>query len=278
MRPSFVLGLAAASLLVASPPVQAQDAESESAAWELSGIRSAFCIQLLLAPTSALLGDLPGGYHPLPASAAGDLHISLRSVIESQTEFAAWSPSRLCFTMVDTVRTRDFSLTDKSGRRPQLFAVWTVLAAGPSGAAQDVSLGLFANNGRLIRSARLAGQEVKEARVAVGKVPVEDENGVPSADDRLELKLGGSTVTWDGRLAADSVAVTEPVRSAWAGNSVKASVVNSSVTLVPTYAHAMTGSLKVDGSSELAKALRASPTRFAGPSYRGGTGTVSLGH
>jgi hypothetical protein len=38
----------------------------------------------------------------------------------------------------------------------------------------------------------------------------------------------------------------------------------------------MVGSLKVDGKDDFAKALKGSPTRFAGPAYRGGGGVVAL--
>jgi hypothetical protein len=273
MRSTVILSLAAA---LAAAPLQAQDSGSDATTWELGGVRSAFCLQLLLDPASELMHDLPAGWHAMPASAAAGLHVSLRSVIEDQTEFAAWSPSRLCFATVDTIRTKDFSLADRSGRHPQLFGFWTVLAAGPSGTPQDVALDLFANSDRLIRSARLAGQELHEARLTVGKVPAEDENGVPSSDDRFQVKLGGTVVTWDGRLAGDSAAVAEPVDNTWAVTGMRGGVVTGSLTLSPRRSQPMAGSLKVDGKNELAKALRASPTRFAGPAYRGGAGKVSF--
>jgi hypothetical protein len=276
MRPTVILGLATA-LATAALPLRAQDAQSEATTWELGGLRSAFCVQLMLDPASELLSDLPSGYHAVPASAAPNLHVSLRSVIDGQAEFAAWSPSRLCFTTVDAVRTKDFSLTDKSGRRPQLFALWTVLAAGPSGTPQDVAIELFANSDRLIRSARQAGQEVREARLTIGKVPAEDENGVPSTDDRFQVKLGGTVVTWDGHLAGDSAAVAEPVENRWVTAGARGSAATGSLTLTPGQSQAMAGSLKVDGKSDFAKALRASPTRFAGPAYRGGGGRVTFG-
>jgi hypothetical protein len=273
MRPTTLLSLLVA---LAAAPLQAQDHESDATTWELDGLRSAFCVQLLLDPASELLHDLPAGWRAVPASADSSLHVSLRGVIEGQTEYAAWSPSRLCFTTVDTIRTKEFSLADKSGRRPQLFGYWTVLAAGPSGTPQDVALDLFANSDRLIRSARLAGQELHEARLTVSKVPAEDENGVPSSDDRFQVKLRGTVVTWDGRLAGDSSAVAKPIENTWSVAGMRGGVVTGSLTLAPARSQPMAGSLKVDGKNELAKALRASPTRFAGPSFGGGTGKVSF--
>jgi len=269
MRPSFLVGIAAAAL--AAGPVKAQEAEPVT--WQLGGLRSSFCIQVLLDPASEALGDLPKGYQPVRAASAPDLHLSLRSVIEAQPEFAGWAPSRLCFTAVDTIRTRDFTLADRGGKHPQLLAVWTVAAAEPSGAPQDVVLDLFASSDRLARSARLAGQTVHEARLSIGKVPAENSEGVRSSDERFQVKLRKTTITWDGRLAGESAPVQSPLRAAWTVSGERGTA-SGAMELSPAYSQAMAGSLKVDGKDAFAKALRASPTRFAGPSYRGGGGKV----
>lgn len=65
MRPSFILGLAAATL-VAATPLRGQEAEAEASTWELSGLRAAFCMQLLLDPASELMQQLPTGITPFP--------------------------------------------------------------------------------------------------------------------------------------------------------------------------------------------------------------------
>jgi hypothetical protein len=39
----------------------------------------------------------------------------------------------------------------------------------------------------------------------------------------------------------------------------------------------MVGSLKVEGKDDLAKLLKASPIRFVGPVYQGGTGSLHFG-
>lgn len=216
MRRTVVLFLAAAALTAATGTLSAQGPVPDEKAWVLKGLRTAFCIQFLMDSASDALEDLPPGYRPVPASEAADLHLALRGVVQEQPEFAAWSPSRLCFEAVDTVQTAEFTLADRSGRHPQLFATWTVLAAAPGGPAGDVALRLFANSDRLIRSARLAGQKVREARVAVGLVPSEDEDGVPSADERFQVKVGGTTVTWDGPQSRERAVVREPWAITWA--------------------------------------------------------------
>lgn len=277
MRPFLLLGLAVAARIASPAPLAAQAGDSEVPGWRMAGLRSGFCVQLLLDPASELLHDLPPGYTPVEASKTGDLHRSLRDVVVDQPEFASWSPSRLCFQAVDTIRTSEFTLGDRSGRHPQLFAIWTVTATGPDGAAHDVALQIFANSQRLVRSGRLAGQPVQQAQLKVGKVPEEDANGVPSSDDRFEVKLGKATLTWDGRLAGDSVAVRAPLETAWTAMAVRGAVVKGRLTLSPSVSRAMVGSLKVDGKDGFAKALRSSPTRFAGPAYQGGGGTISFG-
>jgi hypothetical protein len=276
MRPLLVLGLAVAIQIASSTPLAAQTGDTEAHRWRLGGLRSGFCVQLLLDPASEVLRELPAGYKPVPASQARDLHRSLRDVVKDQTEFASWTPSRLCFHAVDTIRTSEFTLGDRSGRHPQLLAIWTATATGPDGAAHDVALDLFANSQRLIRSARLSGQPVQEARLRVGKVPEEDENGVPSSDDRFEVKLGKTTITWDGRLAGDSAVVRVPLETAWTATGARGALVKGRLTLSPTASRAMVGSLKVDGKDRFAKALKSSPTRFAGPAFHGGEGMVSF--
>lgn len=178
---------------------------------------------------------------------------------------------------MDTVQTDDYILGDKSGRKSQLFALWTVSAAeATSGKKRDVALLLLANSGRLVRSGRLAGQTIREVEARLGKVPEVDENGVPSSDDRFQVKVGKTLVTWDGHQAADSGQASGSVEIAWASTGGGPGKGYGRLTLTPQWASPMVGSLKVEGKDDLAKALKGSPVRFVGPLYRGGGGEVRL--
>jgi hypothetical protein len=263
----------AAVMLAGGSRLAAQDADTD---WQLAGLRSAFCVQLLVDPASDVVKDLPAGFRPAPASESKDLHVSLRSVIEGQQEFGSWSPSHLCFHAVDTVRTSTYTLKGGNASRPQLFGYWTMAAIGPTGEPTDVTLELFASSNRLVRSARLAGQTMREARLEVGKVPEKDENGVPSPEDRFEVRLGKALVTWDGHLAGDTLRVKEAVTTTWVNSGPKGAVAEGRLSLMPAFSRSMVGSLKVEGKDDLAKALKASPTRFAGPAYWGGAGKVQF--
>jgi len=269
MRPSLILGLAAMALLV---PVATSAQEADSA-WQLAGLRTGFCIQFLLDP--ALVRDLPSGFRIAAASEARDLHPSLRDVITSQTEFASWAPSRLCFHALDTIRGPDFTVKGKRDR-PQLFATWTVEAATPAGGIHDAVLSLITSSGRVARAADELGQEMRDGRLHIGKVPTVDEDGVPSSDDRFEVKIGSTLITWDGRLARDTVRVLQAVTMEWSNPWAKGGEAVGRITLRPLHARAMVGALKVEGKDVVAKALRASPTRFAGPAYEGGEGMLRL--
>jgi hypothetical protein len=274
MRSTVFLALAAAALVAVTGKLSAQSLEPNDTTWRLGGLRTAFCVQFLMDPDSDALKELPAGYHPVSASDATDLHVALRGVVEGQPEFAAWSPARLCFAAADTVQTSEFTLADRKRRRVQMFGSWTVLAAEPGGPAGDVALKLFTSSDRLIGSARKAGHLVREARVAVGLVPTEDENGVPSSDKRFQVKVGKALITWDGPAARQSASVREPWRLSWTATGDRRRMVSGEVLLSPVSSRPMVGALKVEGKDAFAKALRASPTRFAGPAYQGGEGSI----
>lgn len=271
-------GLAAALALAAiHGPLLAQKNDDENAVWRLGGLRNGFCVLLLVDPKSAS-GNLPPGLRLVPAGEAEDLHPALRTEIQSQPDLASWSPSHLCFYAVDTIQTADYVLGDKSGRKPQLFALWTVSAAeSPSGERRDLALMVLSSNGKLIRSGRLAGHEIREIEAKVGKVPEVDEDGVASTDDRFQMKVGKTLLTWDGHQASDSAKASGSVEISWAAAESKPGQGRGSLTLTPQWASPMVGALKVEGKDELALALKSSPVRFVGPLYRGGGGEVRFG-
>ena len=270
MRRANLLGLAVVLPLVSGAPLRAQETDPD---WHLEGIRTAFCIQLLLDPASDAVRSLPSSIHPLRAAQAKDLHPSLRDVVSNQSEYASWAPSRLCFHAVDTIRGQDFASPGKRDR-PQLFGYWTVATEALGGQTRDFLLDLYTTSGRLSRAAGRLGQPTRESRLRVGKVPAENDDGVPSSDDRFEVKVGKTLITWDGGLADDTVHLKDPLTVQWAYGRTGSAV--GGMTLSPESARLMVGAIKVEGKDDFAKALKASPTRFAGPAYQGGTGVIRM--
>ena len=178
---------------------------------------------------------------------------------------------------MDTIQTDDYILADKKGRKSQLIALWTVSATErASGKKRDAALLILTTSERLARSGRLAGQVIRQIEAKLGKVPEVDENGVQSNEDRFQVKIGKTLVTWDGHQAADSAQASGSVEIAWASGGGRAGKGSGSLTLTPQWASPMVGSLRVEGKDDLAKALQGSPVRFVGPMYRGGGGEIRL--
>lgn len=276
MRIHHFVSLWVAVALASAAPLAGQAAADARDTWHLAGLSSGFCVQFLVDPASQAVEDLPAGYSLRSAQQTSGLHVSLRSVMESQPEFGAWAPSSLCLYAVDTIRTAEFTLADKSGRRPYLVGVWLVNAADPTGQPTQVALDMFTTTDRLIRAARRSGVAMHEARLTLGKVPGEDEEGRPSTDDRFQVRRGKTTVTWDGRPAGEETSGQAEIAANWVRAGSRAAVAIGGLSLSPAESRPMAGSLKVDGQDALARALRGSPTRFAGPEYRGGEGTLWL--
>jgi hypothetical protein len=149
--------------LAASTLAAQDDRRPEPDTYRLEGLRTGFCVQLLLDPAAARKA-IPEGYRPLATTQAGELHPAVSGVVKDQPEFAAWTPSRLCLYALDTLQGKDFTFADKKGRKPLLFGVWTAVAAPAAGGARgEVALLVLSNNGGFIQSAKTAGAKVNRA-------------------------------------------------------------------------------------------------------------------
>jgi len=268
---------AVAFVLAASTLAAQQSVPQDQGAYRLEGLRTGFCVQLLLDAETARKA-LPEGFRPLTATQAGELHPVVSSVVKGQPEFASWTPSRLCLFAVDTLEAKDFTYTNRKGRKPLLFGVWTALAEAATGGRREVALLVLSNNGRLIRSAKAAGAQVDQAKLLVGKVVPSEEDTIPSpAADRFQVSLGKTIVTWDGRAASDSTTTVGQVEVAWTAAPDRRGPVAGRLVLRPQWSRGMVGSLRVIGKDDFAIALKGSPVRFVGPQYERGGGTIQLG-
>jgi hypothetical protein len=267
-----------AFVLAASTLPAQQSGPQDPGAYRLEGLRTGFCVQLLL-DAETVRKALPEGFRPLTATQAGELHPVVSSVVKGQPEFASWTPSRLCLFAIDTLEAKDFTYTNRKGRKPLLFGVWTARAEAATGGGQrEVALLVLSNNGRLIHSAKTAGAQVHQAKLLVGKVAPSEEDTIPlPAADRFQVSLGKTIVTWDGRAASDSTTTEGQVELAWTAAPDRHGPVTGRLALRPLWSRAMVGSLRVIGKDDFARALKASPVRFAGPQYERGGGTIQLG-
>lgn len=266
-------GLALA-LSLAGPTLPAQSKPSpDTLAWRLEGLRSGMCVQLLV--DSAIVADqLPAEFRPLHADQAEDLHPTLRTVVESQPNFGSWSPSSFCLYYLDAIVAGAVRVETSNPEKVPMLGVWTVGAIEvSSGSRRDVALELMTNSGRLQRAGKGAGLRLREVKSSVGKVPEPEEGTTVTGDDRYQLKIGKTVLTWDGHPAADSTKVDESISWSWVLADNRA---DGKVTLAAPWRRALIGSLRIEGKDAFARALKGSPTRFVGPLYQGEGGELAF--
>jgi len=267
-----------AFVLAASTLAAQGSGRQEPGAYRLEGLRAGFCVQLLL-DAATVRKALPEGYRPLTSTEAGELHPAVGGVVKDQPEFASWTPSRLCLYALDTLQTKDFTIADQKGRKPLLFGVWTAAAAEAAGGGRrEVALLVLTNNERLIQSAKGAGAQVHQAKLVVGKVaPSGEDTVVAPAEDRFQVNVGKTVVTWDGRASSDSTRTAGQVEIAWTAVPGRRGPAGGRLVLRPVWSRGMIGSFRVTGKDDFAKGLKASPIHFVGPQYERGGGTLQLG-
>jgi hypothetical protein len=265
----MTLGLAVATWCGAPAPLgaQARSEGREGPVWTLEGLRTGQCVRFLLDPTVARRA-LHDGTRLLPASRDETLHPALRSVIDGQPEFAAWTPSALCLYYGDVLNLGGRRFGGKDPRKRQMIGLWTVAASEPgSGARRDVVLDFFGVGGGLVQAAGYGKVKLSEAQSSVSKVPGTD-------NDLYEVKIGKTRLTWNGRAVGDSTRVGQPIQESWLAKGTSGMVWRVHATLKPEWSRPMVGMLRVEGKDDLAKALKASPIRFVGPLYQGGGGEL----
>jgi hypothetical protein len=238
-------------------------------------LHNGFCVRFLADP-AALAKKLPEGITPLRASDTPDLHPALRGAVQEQAEFAGWVPSNLCLFYFMSVDAEGQRVREDEVRKAPMFGVWTVAAADSAARRRDVAIEVLTNNGRLERAGNLAGLDFRNARTSIGKVPPDDD-GVVSGDDRYQIRIGKTQLVWDGRPAGDSSRVESPVASEWRGEGRQGGWINGKLAVAADWTRPMVGSLKVEGKDDLARMLKASPIRFVGPGYYGGTASLEFG-
>jgi hypothetical protein len=259
---SAVLSLAAVTLCGAVPLLgQEAPGGRQGPVWTLEGLQVGQCVRFLMEPAAAAKKLRPGS-RLLRADQDQGLHPSLRSMIDQQAEFASWAPASLCLYYADAIRLGARQLRSKDPRKRQMLGAWLVAATEQGGSRRDLVLELF-GGGELAHSAEQAKVKVREARSSRSR-PTQSEN------DLYEVRVGKTRLIWNGRATGDSTRVERPLRELWLAKGGSGTMWRIQTTLQPTWMRPLVGVLTVEGKDDLAKALKASPTRFVGPLYFGG--------
>lgn len=241
-------------------------------------LRAGYCIEFLM-DSAAARRELPKGLVPAQAGSASNLHPAVASTVAARPDsFATWAPAQLCLFWSETVDVDGRRIAER-GERLQAVGVWSILARpadSASAAPMPAAVRLFASNWRAAGLGRAIQIDFERIDVAAGKVPVEDQDGrlVPGTDDRYQMRLGKTTVTWDGRPTGDSTAAGQPVTKQWRAPGLRQTRWTIEGDVKPAGSRPVVGALRVTGKDELARALQSSPIRFIGPWHSGGSAQI----
>jgi hypothetical protein len=272
-----MLAFAAATGAVPRPLGAQQNDDDREAprghVWRIEGLETGFCVQLLLDPAK-LEVKVPRGARPLRADAVEDLSPVLRNVISNQPEAAGWTPSNICMYFMRTVDTGARRISERDLDDLPMVGVWSLTAADSSGAARDIVLRFFTNNGGLERAGRIDGLDLRRVRTEIRSIPNDYDPEAPPVGLQREVRLNKATLIWEGRRVDDSTRAVRPAVAEWRGNSERRGPVTARLVLTPEWTKGMAGSLRVLGDDEFAEAVKASPIRFVGPALIGGGGEL----
>jgi hypothetical protein len=263
MRPLRV-SLAAVALGVGASRAAAQKADET---WRFDGLRNGYCIEFLV--DSALIRSLlPEGATPMRADRMQNLHPAIARTVADQPEYGPWTPASACFFMFDQVVVAGRPLPASGAAGEMIgFVSYSARLLEDRGRGGDVLDMLVVSNWKGMRSADEQGLRLERSRPTVEDLP-------NSTSRRISMKIGGTTLRWEGRDAADSTAVSAPLERRWLVKGADRRYRFVTMRLAPVSSRSLIGSLLVQGNGDLAKALRSSPIRHVGPGVRGGSGEL----
>jgi hypothetical protein len=262
------------ALLVLAPGAAAMAQQGQfRQEWALQHLRAKWCVYYLMDSTSADK-QMPHEFRPLRAGTFPGLSPAVRNLIQSDSTYSSWVPAQFCSLHLDSVRVGDQSMVAGSAalNDAQFLGAWLIgaspITGGTEATRQSFYLATFcASNWHLIRLAEISLIKLQQAKAAAGKIP-------ESAEDRYQVSIGHTVITWDGHLAGDSAWAAPSLDQDWWSITTRGSRLRAQVTLAPDSAQSVAGAFQVVGKDDLAKSLRASPIRMVGPLTWGGSGSI----
>ena len=268
-RTLVVSGLLTLSL---SATLSAQSIQAQ--AWGLQNLRARWCVYFLMDSVSADK-RLTNDYQPRVANDFPGLSPAVMRLIHDEPGYSSWIPAQFCSSLFDQALVDSRAVGDSSTTPgdSQILVTWLIGAtpkADTSGARPTYYVSMLrSDNWRLLRQGELWQLPGERAEHTVGKVP-------ESTEDRYEVKLGRTIVTWEGHLAGDSAWSAPPVEERWFTQSARNARISAQASFHPVSAQSVAGVLRIVGKDDLAKSLRATPIRMVGPMMWGGNGGIDF--
>lgn len=240
-------------------------AQAPVATWTLESVADRFCVSYLVDPGIAakLLGSR---FSPVAAERVEGLHPAVARLVAGEPAYRAWVPAEIC--VIEAARVVSGPRTASEGSRPVIVG-YSAMAATPLGGGDIVLRGsLFSTSGTVRRLASDQLIHVDGVKYSRGLVP-------EGTDQRRVLRYQGATLTWDGRIIDPATTPADrPFVLAVEGKRNRA--LAAGVGRAAEWERATVGTLKVQGKSDFAAGILASPIRMVGPVTGGGSITLDF--
>ncbi len=267
VAPVFALLLAGAPLLAQSGGATPREPK---VTWELGAARGGWCVHFLVSPKAA--GELlVRGARAVPAREDPGLPPAVRRVIADEPTYADWIPSQVCTWYADGVLANHRGHERGDGGKELALFWWGLTASSErTGATPGLSLVVLGTNSSGLKR-QMELEFVAMERLEINRAPVKE-----SEDEEFSFKLDRTTVAFAGHPRPDSTLSATPVtyRSIVKGDDNRTWLV--AFQAQPTTIAGLSGSLRIQGKGELARALTESPIRLVGNIVTGGAGRVDF--
>ena len=272
MTPRRRWALAALVALLAVPGrAEAQAGGAPVFSWVVTDLKMGICVDFLIDPAVAR-GLVPEGYRVVPATHSTGLSPIVAREIAGDSVHLAWIPSRYCVLEGASVTAGDQFVTSGKDSVPVMLAYWGIAADRNEGEPrfdQLFALQFWTSDWHVQKPSQDAFIQVATLKRSLTKVP-------ESINDRYEIRMGKTSISWEGQLRRDSTAVTTPLAAPLLYVGLRAIHFSASVTGQPAWSRNPAGVLQVTGKDDLAQAMQASPIRHFGPVFWGGNARVDF--
>jgi hypothetical protein len=262
-----------ALLGIVAAPASAQGRPGGAAAfsWVVKDLRLAACMDFLIEPSFAEK-QVPEEYHLIPAGRFSALSPVLARELTGDSVHTAWIPASVCVLEGASVTAGDQFVASNKPGESVMVAYWGIAATRATGEPRFDQLYVaefWTSDWHIQKPSQDALVHVSTLKRSQVKLP-------ESVNDRYELKIGKTVLTWDGQLKRDSTATTGPLAAALLYDGQRGVRFTATVTGQPTWTRNPAGVFRVSGKDDLAKALQASPVRHFGPLFWGGDARVDF--
>jgi hypothetical protein len=218
--------------------------------------------------------QVPAGYTAVRANQVTSLHPGTARFLADNPEYGSWIPAGMCTFYFEAIQVNGHRYAEKSTDNSEAITWWGI-AVAPSGPAvtpapvYTASL-LATSDWHPGKEAEGVFAKVDRVEILAGKIP-------ESLDNRYTIKLDRKTqVLFDGHLTRDSAVVGQAFERTWVNSGSRGSFWQIGLRLQVDSTRLMAGALRVQGKSDFARMLQASPVRTIGPMYLGGGGEITF--